>query len=83
VDQSRSAGTLPAHPFYTRSIKKALFLAASAIGPRGVDAHGAAQEAAVAGLELFINFVVNDHRRWIGRLRCVPVLFSLVKLAWE
>jgi len=48
-----------------------------------VDAHGAAQEAAVAGLELLINFVVNDHRRWIGRLRCVPVRFCFVELAWE
>jgi len=48
-----------------------------------VDAHGAAQKAAVAGLELFINFVVNDHRRWIGRLCCVPVRFSLVELAGE
>jgi hypothetical protein len=48
-----------------------------------VDAHGAAQEAAVAGLKLFINFVVNDHRSWIGRLRCVPVRFGFVELAGE
>jgi hypothetical protein len=48
-----------------------------------LDAHGATQKAAVAGLELFINFVVNDHRRWIGRLCCVPVRFSLVELAGE
>jgi hypothetical protein len=54
-----------------------------AIGPRGVDAHGAAQKAAVAGLKLFINFVVNDHRRWIGRLCCVPIRFSFVELARE
>lgn len=52
-----------------------------AIGPGGVDAHGAAQEAAVAGLKLLINFVVNDHGRWIGRLRCVPVGFCFIQLA--
>jgi hypothetical protein len=39
-----------------------------AIGPRGVDTHGAAQKAAVAGLELFINFVLHDHGFWIGGL---------------
>jgi hypothetical protein len=48
-----------------------------------VDAHGAAQKAAVTGLKLVINFVVDDHRRWIGRLCCVPVGFSLVELAGE
>jgi hypothetical protein len=46
-----------------------------------LDGHGATKEAAVAGLKLFISFVVNDHRKWIGRLGCVPVRFSFVQLA--
>jgi hypothetical protein len=53
------------------------------IGPRGSDGHGATQKAAFAGLELFINFVVNDHGKWIGRLGCVPVRFSFVQLAGQ
>jgi hypothetical protein len=48
-----------------------------------VDGHGATQKAAFAGLKLLIYFVVDDHRSWIGRLGCVPVLFGLVELAGE
>jgi len=50
------------------------------IGPRGRDGHGATQKAAVAGLKLVINFVVNDHREWIGRLCCVPIRFCFIEL---
>jgi hypothetical protein len=38
------------------------------IGPGGGDTYGATQKAAFAGLKLFIDFVVDDHRKWIGRL---------------
>ena len=54
-----------------------------AIGPRGVDTHGATEKAAVAGLELFIDFVMHDHWFWIGGLGCVPVALSGVKPSGE
>jgi hypothetical protein len=48
-----------------------------------VDTHGAAQKAAVAGLQFIVDFVVHDHGFWFGRLSCVPVRFGVVQLAGE
>jgi hypothetical protein len=48
-----------------------------------VDAYGATQKAAVAGLELFINLVLHDHGFWIGGLGCVPVGFGAIQLGGQ
>jgi hypothetical protein len=46
-----------------------------------VNTHCATEEAAVAGLQFRVNRVLEDHRRLDRRwLRCVPLLFCLIKL---
>jgi hypothetical protein len=48
-----------------------------------MDTHGATKKAAVAGLELIINFVMHDHWFWVGGLGCVPVALSVIQPAGE
>jgi hypothetical protein len=48
------------------------------IGPRGVNAHCAAQQAAFPSLQLLVNFVVNNDGFWGLWLACVPISLSAI-----
>jgi hypothetical protein len=49
-----------------------------------VNTHCATEEAAVAGLQFRVNRVFDDHRRLDCRwLRCVPICFGFIQLAWQ
>jgi len=45
-----------------------------------VNAHCATKEAAVTGLQRVIDCVMHNDRLRLGRLRCMPIRFSLIKL---
>jgi len=45
--------------------------------------HCAAKFAAFACLQAIFNRVMRDHRLWLSRLRCVPIRFGFIQLAWQ
>jgi len=45
-----------------------------------MDGHCATKQAAIASLQLIVDWVLDDHRLWLFRLCCVPVSFGLVQL---
>jgi hypothetical protein len=34
-------------------------------------------------LQVIVNWMMRDHRLWFRRLRCVPICFGFIQLAWQ
>jgi len=45
-----------------------------------MDGHCATEQAAVASLQLIVDWVLDDYRLWLFWLCCVPVSFGLIQL---
>jgi hypothetical protein len=44
-----------------------------------VNTHCATKEAAITGLQLVVDLVMDDGGFWLSGLRCAPIRFSLVQ----